>query len=117
VPRRVGTRSGWAQVSAGGGHTCAIRTNNTLWCWGVNFAGQLGLGDTRTRFVPHEVGTRSGWAQVSAGGDHTCAIRTNNTLWCWGGQLRGGTRTRRHDGPFCAPPGRHSTKLGPRRYR
>lgn len=75
----------WLTVRAGPEHTCAIRTDHTLWCWGSNNAGELGLGDVRYRTVPSRVGTRSGWARVSAGGpngDYTCAIRTNNTLWC-----------------------------------
>ncbi len=102
VPSRVGTESNWAQVSAGGlygDYTCAVRTDKTLWCWGDNFAGKLGLGDTRNRVVPSRVGTRSDWAQVSAGSYHTCAVRTDNTLWCWGvnfaGQLGLGDRTTR----------------------
>src|SRR5690606_26527457 len=33
----------WQQVAAGERHTCGIRENGTLWCWGDNFRGQLGL--------------------------------------------------------------------------
>ena len=31
-------------MSAGGSHTCAIRDGGTLWCWGFNLYGQLGIG-------------------------------------------------------------------------
>lgn len=36
-------------------HTCGIRTDHTLWCWGDNPYGQLGLGDTRDRDHPVRV--------------------------------------------------------------
>jgi len=45
----------WATVSAGGDHACATRTNRTLWCWGVNTFGQLGLGNTTTQTRPKQV--------------------------------------------------------------
>jgi alpha-tubulin suppressor-like RCC1 family protein len=42
-------------VRLGYGHTCAIRVNHALWCWGANGSAQLGLGDTETRRVPTRV--------------------------------------------------------------
>src|SRR6478609_365846 len=71
----------WQVVSTGFSHTCGIRTDATLWCWGDNEYGQLGLGDQKDRWVPRRVGT--GWVDVTAGG-HSCGIRTDATLWCWG---------------------------------
>ena len=71
----------YQSVSAGGTHTCAIRDDGTLVCWGDDSAGQLD-------------GIPGGTFQsVSAGGTHTCAIRDDGTLVCWGddsaGQLDG----------------------------
>lgn len=80
---------GWAMVSAGGGHACALRQNETIYCWGLNSVGQLGVGDTeRWPFIMTilvDPDLREGWAMVSAGGGHTCAVRHDGTLWCWGG--------------------------------
>ena len=93
APRR------WASVTAGFGHTCATRTGGTLWCWGFNALGQLGLGNHTDQDRPQQVTTpgRGGWASVTAGGGHTCATRTGGTLWCWGfnvyGQLGIGNTT------------------------
>lgn len=98
VPTRIST--GWAQVSAGGyefggpgalgGHACAIRTDGSLWCWGGNAEGQLGVSDRANRAEPTEVRSPAGpWAQVQAGGDFTCAIRYDATLWCWGNAANG----------------------------
>ena len=45
TPTQVGTDSNWAYVDPGAEHTCATRTDHTLWCWGDNQHGSLGLGD------------------------------------------------------------------------
>jgi len=88
--RRESTNSTtWRQVSAGGWHTCAIRSNKTLWCWGYNGSGQLGIGGTTNNNTPQQVGIDTNWTAVSAGGSHTCGTKIDNTLWCWGGNADG----------------------------
>ncbi len=74
----------WASVSVGNTHTCAIRTNNSLWCWGNADNSRLGTGDTMNQVVPAQVGADLDWATVTAGLDHTCATKTDGSLWCWG---------------------------------
>jgi alpha-tubulin suppressor-like RCC1 family protein len=83
--------TGWASVSAGENHTCAVRADATLWCWGANFHGQLGTGSTTGNDVPQQVTSPAadGWASVSAGGQDTCALRSDGTLWCWGASING----------------------------
>lgn len=92
-PTQVGADTGWLSVTVGNLHTCAIRRGSyvrsakgsgTLWCWGANAEGQLGVGDTAQRNVPVRVGSTADWASASAGGAHSCAVRTDNSLWCWG---------------------------------
>jgi len=78
-----------AEVSSGGRHTCEVRADGTLWCWGANFYGQLGSGDTASGPTPRQVGTQDDWSDVSAGGMHTCGVRENGSLWCWGLNYRG----------------------------
>ena len=78
----------WASVSAGDRHTCATKSDGTLWCWGYNggateMSGQLGVGDSTSRDTPAPV-AGADWRDVSAGNAHTCAIKTDGTLWCWG---------------------------------
>jgi len=72
-----------AQVSAGGLHTCARKTDGTMWCWGYNLDGQLGLGDKTNRLMPTKVNI-SNLSRVSTGFEHTCTAKTDGTLWCWG---------------------------------
>jgi len=75
----------WIQVDTGFNHTCAVRADHTLWCWGTNDDGQLGLG-TRDegQLSPAQVGTDSDWASVSAGFYATCALKVDGTRWCMG---------------------------------
>ena len=76
----------WKQVSVGGNHTAAIKTDGTLWIWGLGTFGVLGNGAT-TGTISTPVTTFAGgtnWRQVSAGGDCTAAIKTDGTLWTWG---------------------------------
>lgn len=90
---------GWSQLSAGGNHALAVKTDNTLWSWGSS--DQYGqLGSTRSGPIsPVQVGSLTDWVQVSAGSLHSTAVKTDGTLWTWGsnefGQLGDGTRTHR----------------------
>lgn len=62
-----------AQVSAATVHTCALRTNGTVICWGDNSEGESTVPSGLSSVV-----------EVSAGGYHTCARKTDGTVVCWG---------------------------------
>ncbi|HEY1085289.1 MAG TPA: hypothetical protein VGE34_01010 [Candidatus Saccharimonadales bacterium] len=90
------------QIYAGNYHTCAIASDNKMYCWGYNFSGQLGDGTTTNRTSPVAVsqGAMPSGAtiqQVSPGGSHTCAIASDNQAYCWGlnssGQLGSNSTT------------------------
>jgi len=77
----------WKQVSCGQLHTAAIKTDGTLWVWGLGGNGRLGNGAT-TGNISTPVTTFAGgnnWKQVSSGSAHTTAVKTDGTLWVWGG--------------------------------
>ena len=85
--------SNWKQVACGREHTAAIKTDGTLWIWGYNNLGQLGInlyGILEDRFTPVTTflgGTN--WKQVSCGYYYTAAIKTDGTLWTWGDNNNG----------------------------
>ena len=86
-PVQIGASS-WTFVSAGYYYNMAIRADNTLWGWGENLSGQLGINNAITRSSPVQIGTSS-WIAVSARNGTqtyagTAAIRIDNTLWVWG---------------------------------
>jgi alpha-tubulin suppressor-like RCC1 family protein len=85
TPTQMGSNSDWSTISAGGSHNIALKNNRTIWTWGNNSAGQLGLGDTYSpRTTPTQVGTDSDWDIIMAANSHTITIKTNSTLWSWG---------------------------------
>lgn len=94
------------QIAAGLNHTCALRADGTVWCWGDNFYGQLGRG-TSGQEGPNdckrsgEVSARScsvgamsallspsgapkRFTAVYAHGDTTCALDAEGGYRCWG---------------------------------
>jgi len=81
---RVGTLNDWSAVSAGLRHTLAVKADGSLWAWGLNSDGQLGLGDAEGRSTPVQVGAANDWSAVSAGRVHTLAVKADGSLWAWG---------------------------------
>lgn len=86
LPRRVGTGNDWLLASAGvaGGATLAVKTDGTLWGWGRNISGELGLGIGAQALSPQQVGTAKDWLDVSMGGGFSIALETDGTLWSSG---------------------------------
>ena len=69
-------------VSAGGYHTCGVRNDGTVACWGLGTSGNWPqYGDYGQSKPPLDLGTVT---QVSAGGHHTCAVRSDGAIACWG---------------------------------
>lgn len=86
----------WRQASTGANFSAATKTDGTLWLWGSNSYGRLGINSTASQSSP--VQTISGgtnWRIVSLGRGHSTAIKTDGTLWLWGfnsfGQLGDGS--------------------------
>ncbi len=89
-----GLNGGVVAIAAGGNHTCAIKSDSSLWCWGANGGGELGIGSYAGSSIP--VMVASGVVKVAAGTWHTCFITTAGGIKCSGdnsaGQLGNNSR-------------------------
>lgn len=85
-PRIVAGGGPWAHVSTGWETTCGIKTDGSLWCWGRNNHGQLGIGTTS--LYPAPVGGGP-WTSVSVKGNNACGIKEDKSVWCWGSDVDG----------------------------
>jgi alpha-tubulin suppressor-like RCC1 family protein len=74
----------WKKVSAGSEYNIALRSDGTLWSWGFNGNGQLGIGDNTAFDFPVQVGTATDWSDIACGSFHVLALKTDGTLWAWG---------------------------------
>lgn len=86
-PTQLSGSASYLSVGAGQNHTCAVRKDKRLYCWGLDKDGRLGLGTPGTGanvFEPAQVGTLSDYQSVQANWFHSCALRTSGVLMCWG---------------------------------
>ena len=78
----------WSTVSAAMKTTYGIKTDGTLWVWGENGYGELGVNSRTEYSSPVQVpGTT--WKEVSAGAWQGLATKTDGTLWTWGWNIYG----------------------------
>ena len=76
-------------VAVAGGHSCALAMDGSLFCWGNNNSGALGLGDTDSRTTPRRVGGDKTYRSVAVGPEFTCAISEQRKVFCWGRDFHG----------------------------
>ena len=99
-PTQLGTETTWTTNASGpfGGFCGAgIKTDGTLWTWGLNSSGQLGHNKSYAGSTPAygglssptQVGTDTTWSQVKGMGNGMIALKTDNTLWAWGSNSYG----------------------------
>lgn len=91
--------TGVTALTAGGGFTCALKSDSTVWCWGLNDCGQLGDQTMVDHATPAPVHGLTGVVSMAGGWEHVCAAKSDGSVWCWGdnewGQLGDGTRASR----------------------
>ena len=90
-PVDIGAGYAATAISSGDYHTCVIRNDGSVLCWGFGGDGRLGYGNTNNvgdvqtpgSVGPVELGGQAAKA-ITAGGGHTCAILDDGTVRCWG---------------------------------
>lgn len=81
--------SGATQLAVGADMRCALAAGGTVWCWGGNWAGQIGDGTYEDRATAVQVPGLTGATAIAAGDDHACAVLADSTVECWGDDTRG----------------------------
>lgn len=80
----------WKYVTTGDATTYAIDSDGTLWAWGWNESGQMGIGGGDTKIsTPTQVGTNTDWKSAVAGQAYAFFIKENGTLWAVGDNSSG----------------------------
>lgn len=94
VPVKVSSLDDATAVAAGEKHSCALRGDGTVLCWGDNESQQLGKNYTRSfSRLPVQVEGIADVKDISAGSFHTCALHRDGAVSCWGSDERIGLET------------------------
>ena len=83
-PIQIGSLTDWKQMNGGQWHSAAVKADGTLWTWGRNNYGQLGVGNTTDYSSPVQVGSLTDWDYVVCSSGTSSALKTDGTVWGWG---------------------------------
>lgn len=89
TPTTVSGLSNAVAIAAGSDHTCAVISDGTARCWGINAFGRVGDGTESVATVPKTVSGLSDVIAISSGEYHACAVLSDRSAWCWGGNIAG----------------------------
>ena len=86
---------GITQISAGDDFACALTDTGSIYCWGSNEVGQVGVDQTSNRVpTPHPVSLAQGEfaLKIASGSRHSCAVVGRSggmSVKCWGHNNQG----------------------------
>ncbi|HLX68667.1 MAG TPA: sigma-70 family RNA polymerase sigma factor, partial [Verrucomicrobiae bacterium] len=84
TPVKSALGNGWKEIAAGSETSFGIKTDGTLWAWGLNNFGQLGVGNFSNQPAPVQIGPAT-WTKVRTAYVNGAGIQTDGSLWIWGG--------------------------------
>jgi len=89
TPVAVSNLTDVVELAGGRNHGLALKSDGTVWAWGLNASGQLGDGTKTSRNRPVQVSGISTAVAVAAGADHSVALLANGAVMTWGEAGRG----------------------------
>ena len=88
-PNGVGYLTGVTAVMGGEQHNFALKSDGTVWAWGMNMLDQLGDGNAQDSWTPVQVRGLSSIVSLGGRGYHSLAVKSDGTVWAWGWDLHG----------------------------
>ena len=80
----INDSSPYISVSVSDAHSCGVRADGQVRCWGQNTYAQLGNGGTTDSSTPVSISDSSQYVSVTATNTGSCAIRADGQVRCWG---------------------------------
>ncbi len=93
TPVQVAGLEGFTSVADGNGFVIALKSDGTVWGWGINSSGQLGDGTTMERTRPVQTFGLTGVTAIAASGSYGVALKSDGTVWVWGATFSIGSNT------------------------
>ena len=103
APTPIADSIRFESIAPGAGHTCGLTPDGFAYCWGLNFAGQLGDSTTTDHSDPILVAGGIRFRSLTAGAFHTCGVSVDGGSYCWGDNYGGKLGSGRSGGYEVAP--------------
>lgn len=76
-------------LATSGSHSVALKNDGTVWAWGSDAYGQLGVGRKLQSNMPLNISALGKTVNISSGALHSLALKSDGSVWSWGGNALG----------------------------